>query len=71
MAEMRHGWQPIDEHLRGHEVLVLGQGQSRPHYISPLEHLHPSVTLDDGLDQSQLAPAVARIDLDLLLAGRV
>lgn len=71
MAEMWHGWQPVDKHLSGHKVLVLGQGQSGPHDISSLEDLHPSVTLDDGLNESQLPPAVTRIDLDFLLARRM
>lgn len=68
---MRHRWQPIHEHLSGHEMLIDRQGQPRPHNISSFEDFNPIVILDDGFDEPEFAPAVTGIHLDPLLAWRV
>ena len=71
MAEMGHGGDAVDFHLGGEADLILGEGQSRPENVSSFEDFHPVVVLDDGFDQSEIPPAMAGVDFDFLLGGRV
>lgn len=71
MAEMGHGGDAVDFHLGGEADLILGEGQSRPENVSSFEDFYPVVVLDDGFDQSEFPPAMAGVDFDFLLGGRV